>query len=166
MDDYLSKPVRHQELLAVLSRYNPKGVADRPEHRPEQNHAREITADQVMASEVLNKSELLSRVEGDEQLLRELIEVFLVDSGSLLQQVAEAVTRQDAADLERAAHKLKSTVSIFGNQAAMQTALVLEMMGRDRDLRNAREVLMQLKKQVEALEKALGRLRQETCSQS
>jgi HPt (histidine-containing phosphotransfer) domain-containing protein len=117
----------------------------------------------MAANDVMDRAELLSRLEGDEQLLRELIDAFLDESGTLMQQVSEAVTSQDAGGLERAAHKLKGTVSIFGSRAATQAALVLETMGRERDLRHAEEALPRLKEQMEALEKALAELRQETC---
>jgi signal transduction histidine kinase/DNA-binding response OmpR family regulator len=163
MDDYLSKPIHCQKLLAVLARQGANRVAGQPEPSPEPRNIRKTAANDGMDSEVVNKSELLSRLDGDEQLLGELIDAFLADSSSLLEHVSDAVTSQDAISLERAAHKLKGTVSIFGGQAAMQTALELETMGRDRNLDNAGGVFARLKEQTAALEKALGELRQETC---
>jgi signal transduction histidine kinase/CheY-like chemotaxis protein len=160
MDEYLSKPIHRQELLAVLARlgvHRPVGLPGRSELK----NTREIAANQVV-----NKAELLSRLDGDAQLLGELIEVFLADSGSLLQQVSDAVAGQNPVALERAAHKLSGTVSIFGSRPAMQSALALETMGRNRHLPHAGEVLAQLKGQMEALEEALGGLRQETCPTS
>jgi len=68
--------------------------------------------------------------------------------------------------LERAAHKLSGVVSIFGSRPAMQSAVALETMGRNRHLPHAEEVLAQLKGQMEALAEALGGLRQETCPTS
>jgi two-component system, sensor histidine kinase and response regulator len=117
-------------------------------------------------NEVVNKSEVLSRLDGDAELLRELIDMFLADSNSLLEHVSKAVISQDPAGLERAAHKLKGSVSIFGSQAAIQAAQDLETMGHDRDLPHAGEVFAQLKNQIAELEEALGELRQETCPES
>jgi HPt (histidine-containing phosphotransfer) domain-containing protein len=76
-------------------------------------------------------------------------------------QIEDAVTGQDAEGLDRAAHKLRGAASIFGSHAAMQTAMELETMGRDRNLSNAGELLLQLKTQIEALEDALSGSRQE-----
>jgi len=157
MDEYLSKPIHRQELLAVLARLG----ANRPVGCSELKNTREIAANQLV-----NKAELLSRLDGDAQLLGELIEVFLADSGSLLQQVSDAVAGQDPVALERAAHKLSGVVSIFGSRPAMQSAVALETMGRNRHLPHAEEVLAQLKGQMEALAEALGGLRQETCPTS
>ena len=159
MDEYLSKPIHRQELLAVLARLGRNRVPRLPKQGPELNHTLAITA-----NEVLNKTELLSRLDGDAQLLRELIEIFLADSHSLLQQVSDAVTSWDPVALERAAHKLRGTVSIFGSQPVMRTAVTLETMGGDRA--RAGEVLAQLKDQMKELEAALGDMMQETCPSS
>ena len=98
--------------------------------------------------------------------MQELIEIFLADSHSLLEQVSDAVTSRDPVALERAAHKLSGTVSIFGSRPVMEVALTLETMGRNRNLPHAGEMLAQLKDQMEALKEALCGLRQETCPNS
>jgi signal transduction histidine kinase/CheY-like chemotaxis protein/HPt (histidine-containing phosphotransfer) domain-containing protein len=156
MDEYLSKPILRQELLAVLARLGANRAAWLSKQGSELKNTRDSAA-----TEVLNKTELLSRLDGDAQLLRELIEIFLADSHSLLQQVSDAVTSRDPDALQRAAHKLSGTVSIFGSQPVMRTAVTLETMGVDRTL--AGEVLTQLKDQMKELEAALGEMMQETC---
>lgn len=114
-----------------------------------------------MTNKMVDKSELLSQLEGDEQLLRELIDTFFAESGSLLQHVLDAVSSRDAVALNHAAHKLKGTVSIFGCQPASAAAAVLETMGRNGDLTRAEDAGAQLKQQMEALEAALRQLREE-----
>jgi signal transduction histidine kinase/CheY-like chemotaxis protein/HPt (histidine-containing phosphotransfer) domain-containing protein len=158
MDDYLSKPIHRQELLAALARLGANRVVDLPGRRSEPKNAPEAAL-----KGIVNKVELLSRLDGDAQLLGQLIEIFLADSDSLLERVSNAVTSRDAFAVERAAHKLSGTVSIFGSRPAMQAAMALETMGRDRNLLHAEEVLVRLKDQMRALEEALGELRQETC---
>jgi signal transduction histidine kinase/CheY-like chemotaxis protein/HPt (histidine-containing phosphotransfer) domain-containing protein len=159
MDEYLSKPIHRQELLAVLARLGAHRIMPPPKQGSELKNTRDIAA-----NEMLNKTELLSRLDGDAQLLRELIEIFLADSHSLLQQVSDAVTSRDPDALQRAAHKLSGTVSIFGSQPVMRTAVTLETMGGDRA--HAGEVLTQLKDQMKELEAALGEMMQETCPRS
>jgi signal transduction histidine kinase/CheY-like chemotaxis protein/HPt (histidine-containing phosphotransfer) domain-containing protein len=158
MDDYLSKPLHLQELLAALARLSANRAADPPGRGSEPKNTPGIAP-----KGIVNKVELLSSLDGDAQLLGELIEIFLADSGLLVQRVSDAVANQDALALERAAHKLGGTVSIFGSRPATQAAIALEAMGRDRNLLHAEEVLARLKHQMEALEEALGELRQETC---
>jgi signal transduction histidine kinase/DNA-binding response OmpR family regulator/HPt (histidine-containing phosphotransfer) domain-containing protein len=158
MDDYLSKPLQRQELLAVLARLAANRVVELPNHRSEPKNTPEVAL-----RGIVNKVELLGSLDGDVHLLGELIGIFLADSGSLLQRVSDAVTGRDAFALERAAHKLSGTVSIFGNRPATQAAMALETMGRDRNLLHAEEMVARLKNQMEALKEALGELRQETC---
>jgi len=116
--------------------------------------------------EVLNTAELLSRLEGDEELLAELINIFLADSAEMLLCLSDALSRQDAAGLERAAHKVKGSVSIFCSRTATPTAQVLETMGRDHDLSHAREIFAQLEQQVEMLTKAMIKSKGTACPKS
>jgi signal transduction histidine kinase/DNA-binding response OmpR family regulator len=164
MDDYLSKPIQRPELLGVLARHNSNRVV--PELQSAPKNAPGLTPNADDANDVLDKSELLNRLEGDEQLLRELIDTFFADSRLLLQEVLDAVTSQDAARLDRAAHKLKGTVSTLCGHSASRTAQALETMGRDRNLHDAAQAFAQLKEQMEAFEKSLAELREETCPKS
>jgi len=122
--------------------------------------------DNAMDHEVFDKAELLSRLEGDEEILAEMIGIFLAECGPMVQHVSDAATSQDAGGLERSAHKLKGSLSIFGSRAAMQSAQILETMGHDGDLCSAAEVLARLREQIAALEKALSDLREPKCPKS
>ena len=126
----------------------------------------EARGDEMAESEVLNTAELLNRLDGDRELLAELIDVFLPDAEGMLQCVSEAVARQDATAVGRAAHKIKGSLSIFSSSAATETAQLLETMGRNQDLSLAREVLAQLEQQVERLKKALIELKETPCPKS
>jgi two-component system, sensor histidine kinase and response regulator len=152
MDEYLSKPIHRQELLAVLARLGANRLVGLPGCRSEPKNTREIAPNQVV-----NKAEILSRLDGDAQLLGELIEVFLADSGSLLQQVSDAVASQDGCTGSRGAQTERHG-EYFRQPAGHAITLALETMGRNRHLPHAGEVLAQLKDQMEALEEALGGL--------
>jgi CheY-like chemotaxis protein/HPt (histidine-containing phosphotransfer) domain-containing protein len=170
MDDYLTKPIERQELLAVLARLGEK----RGDANSESSGARTAEPIPIPPAEAregaidvaFDKAELLSRLEGDEELLLELIDTFFEESGPLLELVADAVARQDAEALHTAAHKLKGTLHTFGARAAGRTAEALETMGRNRDLQKPAEVLTQLRGQVKALGKELAEWKGEKCPQS
>ena len=83
---------------------------------------------------VLDRALALSRVGGDEDLLREIAVLFLDDYPNLVQKIQDALVRNDAQGLERASHSLKGSVANFGAEAAYQAALELEKIGRSRDL--------------------------------
>jgi signal transduction histidine kinase/CheY-like chemotaxis protein/HPt (histidine-containing phosphotransfer) domain-containing protein len=166
MDAYLSKPVQRRDLLAILDRFGASLIADPPKCRSEPKPHEAIKARERMEGESMDKAELLSRMDGDEQLLREIIEVFLEDSGPLLHEVSEAVIAKKPANLERAAHKLKGSASIFGSPMVAQSAQSLETMGRNQDLSQAEEALAQLQQHMAVMLKDLAELRQQTCQES
>lgn len=84
--------------------------------------------------QVLDRALALSRVDGDEELLREIAALFLDDYPNLEANIKEAVVSRDAKALERASHALKGSVANFAAEAVVRAALNLEMIGRSRDL--------------------------------
>jgi HPt (histidine-containing phosphotransfer) domain-containing protein len=78
----------------------------------------------------LDMTAALGRVGGDEELLKEIAQLFLEQWPDSLSDVKRAIEVRDAQALERAAHSLKGSVANFGAKDAHQAALRLEMMGR------------------------------------
>ena len=91
----------------------------------------------------------LSRVGDDLELLREIAVLFLDECPRALLEIHQAVSGEDPAKLENAAHALKGSVANFGASAAVAAAFRLEQMGRAQQLVEAPEALR-------ALEQALS----------
>jgi PAS domain S-box-containing protein len=147
MDDYVSKPVRAQELHEALARMVGGGEgASSPAtgHRP--------------PATPFDEAELLDRVGGDRELLREVVRLFFETSPAMLAELRQAAAAGDAETLHRQAHTLKGMVGHFGARAAIEAALRLEVMGRDANLAGAEEACAALAAEVERLRPALGRL--------
>jgi CheY-like chemotaxis protein len=133
MDAYVSKPIDWKELFKLM--------------------------DQLVGQsevEVLNWDEAVSLVGGDRELLKEVAKIFLEDAPGLLSKIKEAIRRQDAAALERAAHTLKGQASSFLAGPASEAALKLEMMGRHGELSQAEEAFADLEKAILWLSQALA----------
>src|SRR5882762_4989073 len=92
----------------------------------------------------LDEALALSRVGGDADLLREVIELFLDDYPQTLENIRSAVAAQDPTALEHQAHSLKGSVSTFGARRAFEAALALEKLGRSKDLNGVADGLCQL----------------------
>jgi len=99
----------------------------------------------------LDESLALSRVGGDVELLKEVIELFLSDYPSTVEKIKAAVAGSDATALEHQAHSLKGSVSTFGADRAFEAAFALEKQGRSGDLRGAPEGLLELEQALQAL---------------
>ena len=101
------------------------------------------TAESLGAQEwaLIDRTAVLDRVGGDEELLREISSIFLEEYPALVTEIEAAVALRDAKRLERAAHSLKGSVSNFGADAATQAAYRLETIGRRADLAQAKDAL-------------------------
>lgn len=103
----------------------------------------------------LNSAVALERLGGDEELLREVAQLFLEEYPTLVADVRLAVSAGDADGLQRAAHSLKGSVSNFGADAAYEAAFALEMIGRSREMSRARNGLVALEEALEYIHPAL-----------
>jgi CheY-like chemotaxis protein len=149
-DACLSRPLQAEELVEVLGRVT-AGRGGLGPHRPAG----------PPAEEVLDAAAVLRRVDGDLELLREVIELFREDSPRLLAEIRAALADKDAVRLKKAAHTLKGSVGHIAAQAAFQAALELETLGGQGDLDTAEDLFARLQRELDRLQPALAVLAQE-----
>jgi HPt (histidine-containing phosphotransfer) domain-containing protein len=82
---------------------------------------------------------LLRLVEGDRELARELVSIFLEDEPVMRAEMAGAIRSESAESLAHAAHAYKGSAAAVGAASAAEAASVLEMAGRAGRLRVASE---------------------------
>ena len=102
MDDYISKPVRMDEIDAAISR----GLDNLKD-----SCAKDMN--DILDMETLQGVRDL-RTPGEPDPLAELIDLFLTDTPPRLAKIMDAFKVGDAAELERAAHALKGSSSNLG----------------------------------------------------
>jgi HPt (histidine-containing phosphotransfer) domain-containing protein len=145
MDGYVSKPLKSEDLLAAMT----EAMAGRPET------VTDAAQTNVSKREVFDREQALASVDGDMELLREVVGLFLGDYPKAMAEIDNAIRERDAARLNRAAHSLKGSVDNFGARCAFDLALRLEMMGKERELTKAGGVFNSLAKEMERLSTAL-----------
>ena len=106
--------------------------------------------------EVFDKDEALKRLEGEEEFLKSLAEICIEEFPALLSKIKEAVDSHDSEALGKSAHELKGSVASFGKKAVFNTALELEMMGKENRLDDVEKTYGVLVKDIEHLENALS----------
>ncbi|MBI2677633.1 MAG: response regulator [Candidatus Koribacter versatilis] len=139
MDRYLSKPVQAKELhaaIAALTTPAKMPFAAKPETpvKPQAKQKRSSPKPAQPASRaepVLDHAALDRSLDGDAELLKELVAIFQADSPQHLARISAAIVAADATALRDSAHALKGAVSNFYCGAAAEAALRLERMGRD-----------------------------------
>jgi CheY-like chemotaxis protein len=88
MDEYISKPIEVEQLLAVIEGSVPLSLKSR---QPLEKNSKQV----------VDWSEALARVEGDRQLLADLARLFFEGCPKLLGALREAIESRDAGALER-----------------------------------------------------------------
>ncbi len=151
MDGYVSKPLDVAKLFAEITRVLP-------------NLAATAAPSPTPITFTFDRPAALAQVDGDEGLLREVAELFIRDAPSMLEAIESALAQQNAHDVERAAHKLKGSVAIFGAKELQETAKQLELKGREKSLTDADGLFQCLKQGVTGLTNALEALRKEELS--
>lgn len=153
MDDYLAKPVKPEELKAVLARWTgPAGSSAVASPLPPSS----------TPTAAFNLEAALERVGGDRPLLGELATLFLQTSPKLLADLQTALAHQDAAAMAYAAHTLKGSAGNFSAQGVFGAAANLEKLARNKDLDQAPAVLATLEHELSRLQSALTLLSTET----
>jgi CheY-like chemotaxis protein len=142
MDGYITKPVRFSDIEQTLS-----GLTKEP-----------ATSNAPPEEASWNRDEALGRIDGDEELLQEMCQIFLEHSPELLQKLQQAVAAGDFDGVTRAAHSLKGEAGYLSAGGTSQAARELEEMGRGKDLSRAQGTLAILEQEVTALRSDLKEL--------
>jgi PAS domain S-box-containing protein len=145
MDDYLSKPIRREELAAALARSEARVVS------AEQS----VIADGVDDPGPVDLGELEAAV-GDPTFVRELISTFLNDAPDLLGELRSSLEQRDFEELRRAAHTLKANGRTFGATGLAALSEELELSAQTGTLADAVELVTRIEKEYARVAGALG----------
>jgi len=147
MDDYLSKPIRLDELTAALRRCREAAPPPAPPESPGPEAA------PLLDPAALER--LGAMCDGDEGFVDEMIDTFLAHAPTLVADMRAAIERGDAPAFRRAAHDLKSSSATLGAEALRHRSLELEQQGKAGTLPEA-AVIEEVAAQLEQVVAALG----------
>lgn len=102
---------------------------------------------------LLDADAALKRLRGDRRLLVEMIDFYLDDAPSLVQEIEEATKSDQLTDAGRAAHSLKGLAATFDASHAVAAAWAVERAceeGRADDLPSQVQALVEATKQLSA----------------
>jgi len=108
--------------------------------------------------ELAGRAAFLEGLGNDTSLAKRLVDLFLQDSGRLVNDISRAIADRDADRLRRAAHTLKGSVSNFPAGAASDTAARMETLGFQADFDGAEEILPILEREIDRLRGVLPTL--------
>jgi PAS domain S-box-containing protein len=144
MDAYIAKPIDPTELLAALERVVFPGP---------------LVADSItngLTAEPFDRAALLAYVDGDQVLLRKVVDRFREKAPQLLANIQEALAQRHSRALQFHAHALKGAVGHFFAGPAAEAALQVELLGQRGDLDSAATAYVALEREIHRLRGALG----------
>jgi HPt (histidine-containing phosphotransfer) domain-containing protein len=106
----------------------------------------------------LDAADLLDRLNGDRELLADLVAIFKTESERVLQEIRQLVLTSDAPHLEHVAHRLRGSVMAFGAAPAARAAREVETLARSGALTDAESYVCLLEREIRHLTVALDRL--------
>ena len=151
MDDYLSKPLRIEDLQTALTRWASIGSAVQPAVSAAQDQTPLPASHPPSSARSFDRTMVLENIGSDEEFFHRLLEMFVARSTEMLRQIDQAVQRADAAELRRSAHLLKGTA---GNLCARPVSLLagqLEATGKMGRIDEAASLLISLRQAMDEL---------------
>ncbi len=139
MNDYIAKPVRPRELLAVIDRL----LGDR-QAMPMPAPVVEVVA--VTPSPcppftgplVFNRQDMVSRLGDNPESIRNIANIFLKDAPALMEKLTKALAAQDPKAIAHQAHALRGAAAILGGERVKAIAERIESAANGKDLATAK----------------------------
>jgi len=172
-DDYLSKPLDRRKLLEKIRKYVPaedKAMSEKANsvksqvdelaklcrgQVPQESSLKE-TVEIEDSKEILNWDQLIGRL-GDEELVKEVVPIFLKDNEERADKLTKAVKAGDAKAIKLHAHAVKGAGRNIGARRLSDIAYLLERAGKENDMEAATLIFDKLKTELEKMVTFLSR---------
>ena len=154
MDDYLTKPIDVDELIATVEGFGgqaSESVVEQPT--------------QDSAAVIFDERTALACAAGDRRLLKRIVALFRSDRATTLRRINRAVGERDGEALRMAAHALKGSIATVGGARGREAAAELEQMGRANQFDQAEPAYHRLSKEIALLDEAFA-ARDKDCSRT
>ncbi len=165
MDAYLSKPIQPRLLYETLAKFAPEETARTTTSGSRETStsfvgkksgdssglrlAEKVAQDESLAGgEVLDLKAAATRIPGGLQGVRQLAEVFIPECESAMQTLREEVPDGDPTLVQRSAHTLKGSASLFEATRVFDAAFAVEKLAKEKDLAAAELKFRALEKEV------------------
>ncbi len=163
MDDFIAKPMRRNNLIAMVEKWAGATSAARPKGEPPEEPAEEsafetsaetagiVSAASVNPESPLDYEQALTEFDDDPEFLNEVLEGFLVNVAGQLEVMQQALTEGDTARIAKEAHSIKGGAANLIARPLAEVARELETAGSQSDVPNAAQLLVQLEAEYRRL---------------
>ncbi len=145
MDQYIAKPIRAKQLLAVVDGVLGESAPIGP-----------LPDEADLAGEpAVHWAVALETVKGDRELLRVVAETFLEEAPRLMAGIRRALEAGTPGEVRRLAHTLKGSLNYFGACRAFERAFSVETLAQQQNLDEARKTFLSLEEEMARVRPAL-----------
>ena len=139
MDDYISKPISIENLKSVLENWSLQLKIEIPQFPGEevQNSASDLES-------VVDIARLREIAGADLEFEREILQAFVVDTGSYLEAAKEAIVSGDMETLARRAHQIQGVSATAAVRLMPEMAAELQSLAESNDLEGATKIIAEL----------------------
>ncbi|MGB3206650.1 MAG: GAF domain-containing protein, partial [Crinalium sp.] len=166
MNDYISKPIRIEELIQALSKFQPKNLVltDEPQksvvynQQPSQltsptSSPKDDSQNPIDAKIWASLQQMLGV--GAKEVLGKIINTYLEEAPRLLSEMNAAIAEENPAALVLASHSLRSASANLGAIKLSKLCQELELMGRGGTTVGAQEIILKVEAMYEIVQSAL-----------
>jgi two-component system, sensor histidine kinase and response regulator len=151
MDDYITKPIEPKEMFKAIEKWS-KTTDKKDRIRSLRKPKEEVQGKNIP----LDLETTLKRFDGDFGFFKELMSEFLSNITQQLQILNQAVKAGDAKLVEREAHTIKGAAGNLGAKNLAESALKLELLGRNGNLENAVNLIIELESATKRVEEYMN----------
>ena len=141
MNDYLTKPLRPQDLRAALLRNLPEALRSGAPERDAEEHLDRSAREELIADDQ----------EGGKALYTELVDIFLDSVPRLIQQLGAAASTGNLESIRTAAHTLKGSCSAMGARRLGTLTRSLELAAHHGELEQAVRLITDVSQEYESV---------------
>jgi CheY-like chemotaxis protein/HPt (histidine-containing phosphotransfer) domain-containing protein len=155
MDDYLAKPVRPEDIRALIERWATAARNRQPKAPDTETATEMVEAAAESKQPPVDMARLLDFSDGSMESLRELVTLYLQQTTEQLAQLMDAAKAGSAPEVRRLAHSCAGASSTCGMLRIVPLLRELERQGDERKLVNAVELCHQCNREFESIKKFL-----------
>ncbi|MFH0926093.1 MAG: response regulator [bacterium] len=157
MDDYLSKPLRADQLYETVDRYSSFGLCDlslvnRDSEDEEINNKSRTTNDERRTTDQespINMEQALANVGGNLELLKNGVTRFIANYPEKIAKIKKAVEDADSKEVNKAAHSLKGAAGMIRANKVQALASEIEDLAEQNNLLKVKVIIPSMEEELE-----------------
>jgi PAS domain S-box-containing protein len=151
MDDYITKPIRKEDMLVAIER----------NFRPVETDPGTIGLQKKQQTNILDEQDAMERLELEPSEYAELLQMFLESMSKALSEIAAAAAQNNWAQLRQLGHSLKGSSATLGATRISEVAYELETAGENGQRATVFELVDQLEQEFSLLQQVVSPVEQQ-----